>query len=316
MKTPETPIEDLRGLVPKPPETREDKPPPTEFVPRYVELPARRRHRDRNLGWGVASGVTALVLIALAVLLSGPPALLAPAVAVMTFTVLWILARLRLFRQRNGVFLALGLVCLFGAGISLLQHTYSVLTSRLDTQTGRTTRVTSESDSDLPLLSEELELDASDVAKGRHGRMLRDWPVIIGNKRYLMKSGEIFPVEDVRDNNVTFRVDDVSGVVPAEVIEIAGPNQPPDSTAASSSPPQVPASPEDARLTQRAQQEAVRRYPALGVRGSPENELFLETYNDWKSSGSELLQDPEWPLLLADLLAKREGWERSESVAE
>ncbi len=79
---------------------------------------------------------------------------------------------------------------------------------------------------------------------------------------------------------------------------------------------EIPVSPEDTRLTQRAQQEAVRRYAALGVKGSPENRLFLQTYEDWKSSGSELLQDPEWPLLLANLLAKREGWERSETVVE
>ena len=65
-----------------------------------------------------------------------------------------------------------------------------------------------------------------------------------------------------------------------------------------------------AQVTQRAQKEALRRYPALGVKDSPANILFVETYRELRNSGSDALKDAEWPIHLADSLARREGWEK------
>ncbi|MDR3403952.1 MAG: hypothetical protein P4L99_15755 [Chthoniobacter sp.] len=47
-----------------------------------------------------------------------------------------------------------------------------------------------------------------------------------------------------------------------------------------------------------AQAEAVRRYPQLGVAGSPLNRAFVEKYQSLKASNSSDLQDPVWPLRL------------------
>ena len=77
-------------------------------------------------------------------------------------------------------------------------------------------------------------------------------------------------------------------------------------------PPAVEGQPETpAQITERAQKEAIRRYPALGEKDSPENQLFIETFQELKHTGADdFFADPEWPLQLAELLAKRENWQR------
>jgi hypothetical protein len=44
-----------------------------------------------------------------------------------TFTILWVLARVRVFHQRNGVFFAAALVCLLGASVPLVERGYIAL---------------------------------------------------------------------------------------------------------------------------------------------------------------------------------------------
>ena len=71
------------------------------------------------------------------------------------------------------------------------------------------------------------------------------------------------------------------------------------------------ASPSDsaAETTRKAQAEATRRYPGLGVKDSPENKSFVEAYQELKyAGGGSFFEDPEWPLRLAEMLAAREGW--------
>ena len=57
----------------------------------------------------------------------GPKALLSLAVCLLTFTALFVLARMHIFRQRNGGFLALGIVCLFGAAMPLIELGFDAL---------------------------------------------------------------------------------------------------------------------------------------------------------------------------------------------
>ena len=58
-----------------------------------------------------------------------------------------------------------------------------------------------------------------------------------------------------------------------------------------------------------AQKEAIRRFPALGIKDSLENAVFVETYQRLRESGNtEFFSNPEWPIALADQLAKRDGW--------
>ena len=124
MKTPESPraypasqTEPLRV------EIHEEK-----LVPRYVQAPALRDHGlgPRNLFWGVALLIVALILLAIAVFLAGPKAMLYVVTCLVTFTALFVLTRLHVFRQRNGGFLALALVCVIGAGIPLVEKAFSV----------------------------------------------------------------------------------------------------------------------------------------------------------------------------------------------
>src|SRR4051812_45530938 len=80
--------------------------PDDRFEPRYVELPALRErgYGRRNLFLGSFLVICALALLAVAVLLAGSRAVLTLATCLVTFTGLFVLARLHIFRQRNGVF--------------------------------------------------------------------------------------------------------------------------------------------------------------------------------------------------------------------
>src|SRR5438552_14739933 len=84
------------------------------FHPQYVSLHTLREHGHgpRNLAWGVVTLVLAIALIGVALFVVGAKALLPVAGSLLTFTALFVLARMHVFRQRNGGFLALGIVCL------------------------------------------------------------------------------------------------------------------------------------------------------------------------------------------------------------
>src|SRR4051794_10006207 len=95
--------------------------PPT----RFVEHPARRRawrYAQRNLAWGAAFLFAALGLLGVALYIGGPAAMLPPVLCMLSFTALWILARLKIFSQRNGVFFSLAIVALLGALAALAQQ--------------------------------------------------------------------------------------------------------------------------------------------------------------------------------------------------
>jgi hypothetical protein len=52
-----------------------------------------------------------------------------------------------------------------------------------------------------------------------------------------------------------------------------------------------------------ATKEAVRRYPELGVRGSPMNRAYLERYNLYQKTKPNYFQNTSWPVQLADEVA-------------
>jgi hypothetical protein len=53
-----------------------------------------------------------------------------------------------------------------------------------------------------------------------------------------------------------------------------------------------------------AQREAVRRYPQLGVAGSPLNQDFVARHKRYQREHPEVLRDPSWPLRLAEESAR------------
>ena len=67
----------------------------------------------------------------------------------------------------------------------------------------------------------------------------------------------------------------------------------------------------DGEATANAQAEAVRRYPGIGVKGSVENALFLEQFHKMKAERPEFFDEEEWPLFLAEGVAKEQGWVRA-----
>ena len=322
MKNPEPP----RSFLPKltEPPASEDK--EEKILPRYVEVPALREHGfgPRNLFRGVAMLLLALVLLALALYFSGPRAAISLGTALLTFTALFVLARLHIFRQRNGGFVALALVCLVGALIPLLESGFVALKNlpaRSAPAPASAPAVVTAGDT-APLLTRSFALTPPEGA-GRQIKVLKDSRIVIGERPFLIKAGDRFPLLAEHADEVTFEVRDLRLALPANVVEVldptalaqgvAGDRPAPDLAEKGS--PALPAAPptaeELAAITAAAQREAVRRYPALGIRDSFENEAFVSTYQQLKNAKSaDFFVNPEWPIELAELLAKREGWVR------
>jgi hypothetical protein len=330
---PEPPTESLRQFLPKSERGAAAKSGAEPFVPQYLEVPGRPRSAGpRNLFVGAGLLLVSLVAVGFAATAFGLRAVLPLLTTAGTVTLLWIAARMRMFRQRNGVFLALGLVALLAAAIPFAEHLVRTMVvqardgNAADSQAAQAAHASSESTSDdgekVPLLTEELGIPPADPNTTRVVRVLKDSRVLVGRKPYLLKAGEVFPYDSKRDNEIVFQAKELRLSLPEDAVEVSGPrsdaaalaatNNKDDNAAAATAslPGGPPASAANAELTGQAQREAVRRYPALALKDSAENKLFVETYRDLKNHNSELLEDPQWPLVLADLLAKREGWER------
>jgi hypothetical protein len=318
VKTPEPPRSYLSKLAESPaPEEKEGK-----ILPRYVEVPALREHGfgPRNLFWGVATLFLALVVLVAALFFAGPRAAISLATALLTFTALFVLARLHIFRQRNGAFFALGIVCLLGGVVPLVENGLESLKD-LAARPSAPTVVTIDQpavDAQPPLLTQSFALTKPEG--GRQVKVLKDSVVPIGDRSFLIKAGDSFPFLDRKADEVTFAVRDLQVWLPSNVVEVIdteavahGVADRSDTGLAVQEPPSPtePTADDLAAITMSAQREAIRRYPALGMKNSLENEAFVSTYQQLKESGgNEFFANPEWPIELAELLAKREGWAR------
>jgi hypothetical protein len=298
------------------------------FHPRYVQLHALREygHGRRNLAGGVVTLVLALGLLGLALFLAGPRALLALGVCLATCVALFVLARLHVFRQRNGGFFALGLVCLLGAAMPLIQVGYTSLAGFANSRPApNLAQVTAQATEMQPLLlNEAFALSAPDPKAGTRVKVLKDSRVIIEGKPFLIKAGDLFPLGSKTGGEVTLVVRDLLVALPAEATEILSEKPAPQTATTAGAPvtakPKAPAAPgapiaagpeTPDQVTARAQREAIRRYPALGVKDSLENQMFISTYREIRDAGGDdFFTNPQWPIELAELLAKRERWTR------
>jgi hypothetical protein len=95
---------------------------------------------------------------------------------------------------------------------------------------------------------------------------------------------------------------------PVEVTPVSKPG--PDAAVSGAGAVALPVPPpmagQDPRMA--AIEEARRRFPAIWVLGSPENQAFREAAEQLKRSGPDLLKEPDWVLRLAESLAREEGW--------
>ncbi len=323
VNTPESPVTPPRITLPdsfKESLSKKRKEPPSEL--RYVEVPQRSYVAGKgHLLGGIALLFTAAALTLIGSLMDGPRVLVPLFSGLACFVALWVLARWRILQQRNGGFFALGVISLVAALVSLGESGYERLQHRLkpddldadggvpfvETQTLRKAMKTGGAELALPLLTQEFGLQPPKSGEEKVVTVLQDSQVKVGRKIYWVKAGEKFPLVEERDGAVYLAANEIRVSLPTAQVEVSSGRPPEPSVAVSPAAPE-PAAETPAQVTQRAQREAMRRYPALAVRGSAENELFVNTYNELRVVGSGVLNDPEWPLDIAESLAKRNGW--------
>ena len=340
MKTSDTPSPNPRSYLPRlveaPPHAPEEKEErDVKFQPRYVDLPALRErgHGPRNLAWAVITLLLAMALLAVAVFFGGGKAAFSLGICLLTFAVLFVMAKLHLFRQRNGGFLALSIVCLLGALVALAERAFVMADALIRNQGvfAFAPAAMHPADSDAPLLIQSFALPSPD-SKKRQVRILKDSRIVIDGKPFAIKAGDLFPYVESKDSDTTFAVRDLRVALPTSVVEIiepgaevrkvvssadpaapdAKPKAPPSKAAAPAAPTVTD---ELAQVTKSAQMEAVRRYPALGVKDSRENRTFVAAVKELKDTGEDaFFSNPEWPIILAEDLSKREGWSRDSQI--
>ena len=342
---PETPIDTLRSLRRKP-ETRtgtrpEGEPADSDYEPRYVDVPRHRRAQlaaERNLKWGLAVMLLALGLIGAALIVSGPRALVPVVICLVTFTILWTMVRLRVFHQRNSVFFAAALVCLLGATIPMIERGYVELDRMAHSVPAPGTEPSAvaaqkapelppvaalEPESDLPSLVDALKVPVPSDEKAELIRIVENTKVLVGRKAYMLNAGDTFVLEEIKNGQAIFRANEMRLAVPESAVEQMSPAAA-EPAAASATPPQMRAQVKPPRLakdhvsdkdldgaaTARAHAEAMRRYPAIANEGSVENEFIRERFLKLKKERPEFFDEEEWPLFLAEGVAKEQGWQR------
>ena len=314
VKSSEPPIEHLRSVSGQEIEPREAAR-QEKFVPRYVEVPQRRAHGTGNLVGGLVACLLAIALFTAGILLSGPRAILPMVSCLLTFLVLWVLFRLRHFRQKHGTFAAIGLIALLGAVIPLLEYGFVTLAAA-NRSAGSESARSAGANADGQSLMEAFGISTPDTTSGEFVKVLEDSRVMVAKRPYLIRAGDVFPLEERSGTETTFVAKDLRISLPSTAVEVFGTKKMATGKVALANPVKSDpvqkeaqsATETPAQISKLAQQEAIQKYPALGVKNSPENESFLRAHLQLKDSGSVLLSDPKWPLELADILAKREGW--------
>jgi hypothetical protein len=304
------------------PQTEAQSEPSTQLT-RYVDHPGRRRairSGRRNLAWGVAFLFAAVCICGIALYVGGARALLAPLLFLICFTALWVLARMKVFSQRNGVFFGLTVAVLLGASVALLEQAWFILGKRslLGAKAGEpnvtltpSTQDSSTATSAHPLLTRSLKYEEPDPSLPRV-RASRDFDISIGGRIYSIRKGDSFQLRDEKNGEYVIVAGEFLARVPLdsmdqltpELTQNAGARPVDDGKGAIEKA-------ESDKIQSKARAEAVRRFPGLSQVGSSENKLFLEAYNDLKKRNSELLEDPAWPIRLAEILAQRYSWQEA-----
>ena len=337
MNPPETPIDTLRSLRRKP-ETRtgarpEGEPADTGYEPQYVDVPRHRRAQlaaERNLKWGLAIMLLALGLIGAALIVSGPRALVPVVICLVTFIILWTMARLRVFHQRNSVFFAGALVCLLGAAIPMIERGYLELDRMAHSAPAAPVAqkpaepppvAAIEPEPELPSLVEALKIPAPSDDEANLIRVVENTKVLVGGRAYMLNAGDTLVLEEIKNGQAIFRANELRLTVPESAVEQMSPAAPAPAPA-SAAPPAMRAQvkpPRDPRhhvsdkdldgsTTARAHAEAMRRYPQIAVEGSVENEFIRERFVKLKAERPEFFDEEKWPLFLAEGVAKEQGW--------
>jgi hypothetical protein len=60
----------------------------------------------------------------------------------------------------------------------------------------------------------------------------------------------------------------------------------------------------------------MRRYPAIGEKDSPDNEMFVARIKELQVEMPDLFKNPRWPLEIGEQLAAQEGWTRADKPTD
>ncbi len=298
-------------------------PPPTE-KPRFLDLPAslERSRGPRNLTLGIICSALALIAYWLARYYAPQTATITLLTSLGSFGILWLLQNVRLLRQRHGALLGFGLVALLGAVIPFMGGAFRHLDHLASKRFGEEpavetsplpvpTLATAPLAPTEPLLEKmvpplpveddivrEFVAPPLDEAAGKLIRIKEDCIVKIDGRKWRFKTGQTYKFKNLDDDQVTFMAGDQEVTIAMDFVTFHGASQ------------ETPAT-----ITKMAQVEAATRYPALGEKGSPENEFFLMRVTELKNDPEMsvlFFQNAKWPLVLADELAKDKGWKRAD----
>ncbi len=281
---------------------------------RFVEHPARRRAwraAQRNLAWGVAFLFAALSVVSVAIFIGGARALMPLLIGLISFTTLWVLARMKIFAQRNGVFFSLAIVALLGALIGLAEQGWKHFADRAPAEprvaVGGSSSAPAPAAPQIPSLIQALRLETPDPTLPR-ARATRNLTTTIGGATYRINQGDIFLFAEEKGGEMTLSAGEYLARVPTDSMAMLAPEPPRAADVKIDDGQSALEKKANAAITARAQQEAARRYPALSRVGSPENKDFVNTAKELADRHSDFLENPEWPLELAQMLARRNGW--------
>lgn len=343
MKQPDYPEEDGRTV----PFQAEKKASPgrreSESRLQYSDLPAGPP--QAGPGRNIALGITCLVLAAIGLWLglyyAGAAVVRTLVASLGAFGLLMLLNGCGVLRQRNGTFLAMGLVALFGAAIPFIEGAFRKLdrvaranlggeveerrvSKELPPPVTRETAPPAPTAADLP--EPETPTLAADTARtpgkpvaddgpprelllqppaanaGKVVRLKDDVKVPLDGRMTILRAGTLAPFKSLEDGKVTFLVNGSEVSIDSELVVFTGTTQ------------EKPAD-----ITALAQREARRRYPKIGELDSRENLLFVtrakEIAQD-KEMSTVFFGDPKWPLVLAEQIAEQEGWTRADITEE
>ena len=296
-----------------------------ETKTRYVDVPQspERAVGPRNLAWGVIFLAVAFCAYWFALIFSGHNATRSIIASLGTFGLIWVFYSLRIFRQRHGIFLALSVVLLFGAGMPLVERAFSSLDRLARERLGDESNVVklevappppnSKTAPPAPVAPEEPPpAESPAVAKAPEDDVVRelmvpppaatakkvielteDVEVKIGGRRFLVKKGDTFEFMSIQDGMTTFKAGQDTVSVSSDVAKFK------------------------LSFEQRyalSSQKAMRLYPGLREKFSDQNEKFVEASKELKDTLPDFFKTPDWPLNLAQQLAATHGWKSTEEI--
>lgn len=284
----------------------------------------------RNLFLGFFCIFVALMLFCGAWVLLGELSLIPFVTAILVLFLLTSLWAFGVHRQRGGLFLSLGLVSIVGALVPLLLGVVLNLPAgqaylaQMRTVPGNNNQAqggypggsivqAQPAGQQTPLLSEAFGIYPPTGSQTEQVRVLSDSRVELDGRVYLMRAGQIFPVHSRSDEGVVIRAKDYLVTLSRDMVDVVSPSVSVASTTSTAAPTEPPpaATPQvdKSALLAKSQAEAMRRYPALAIQDSDENRIYVDAYSDIKLNRPDYLEDPNWPLKLADELGTAHGWQ-------